>query len=98
MYVCLFDERDARPASRSPSSPSASGTATCPASSPGQRYGFRADGPWDPRTGDLFNPDKLLLDPYARAIEGELTRGPTLGRGHRQGDRNSGRLGAVRAA
>ena len=33
----------------------------------GQRYGFRADGPWDPRHGRRFNPHKLLLDPYARA-------------------------------
>ncbi len=43
-----------------------------PGVEPGQRYGFRADGPWDPPAGHLFNPDKLLLDPYARAIDGEL--------------------------
>src|SRR3954454_11044909 len=34
----------------------------------GQRYGFRADGPWDPEQGLRFNPAKLLLDPYARAV------------------------------
>ena len=37
---------------------------------PGQRYGYRVHGPWDPAQGLLFNPDKLLVDPYARAIDG----------------------------
>ncbi len=36
----------------------------------GQRYGYRVDGPWDPATGQRFNPARLLLDPYARAITG----------------------------
>ncbi|GAB4054152.1 glycogen debranching protein GlgX [Spirosoma litoris] len=35
---------------------------------PGQLYGFRVDGPYDPQAGHFFNPNKLLLDPYARAI------------------------------
>jgi len=39
---------------------------------PGQRYGFRVDGPFDPAQGQRFNPSKLLLDPYARAVEGGL--------------------------
>jgi len=39
----------------------------------GQRYGFRAQGPWQPERGRRFNPDKLLLDPYARAISGRVT-------------------------
>ncbi|MGN6129374.1 MAG: hypothetical protein ACTHOK_03445, partial [Nocardioidaceae bacterium] len=38
----------------------------------GQRYGFRADGPWDPERGRRFNPAKLLLDPYARAVAGDV--------------------------
>jgi glycogen operon protein len=38
---------------------------------PGQLYGFRVDGPWAPAAGHRFNPRKLLLDPYARAILGE---------------------------
>jgi len=37
---------------------------------PGQRYGYRVDGNWSPQTGERFNPAKLLLDPYARAITG----------------------------
>ena len=39
---------------------------------PGQRYGYRVHGPWAPADGMLFNPDKLLLDPYAKAIEGSV--------------------------
>ena len=39
----------------------------------GQRYGYRIDGPWDPQNGLRCDPSKLLLDPYAKAIEGQLT-------------------------
>ncbi|HEX9943513.1 MAG TPA: glycogen debranching protein GlgX [Thermoanaerobaculia bacterium] len=39
---------------------------------PGQRYGFRVHGPWKPAEGHRCNPNKLLLDPYARAVEGEV--------------------------
>jgi isoamylase len=39
---------------------------------PGQRYGFRVHGPWNPAEGLLCNPNKLLLDPYARALDGTL--------------------------
>jgi glycogen operon protein len=44
----------------------------------GQLYGVRADGPWDPDHGLRFNPAKLLLDPYARAITGEVQPGTTV--------------------
>ncbi|MFP3940370.1 MAG: glycogen debranching protein GlgX [Thermoanaerobaculia bacterium] len=37
---------------------------------PGQRYGYRVHGPWDPERGLRFNPSKLLLDPYTKAVEG----------------------------
>jgi isoamylase len=36
----------------------------------GQRYGFRVHGPWDPDRGHRCNPNKLLLDPYAKAVDG----------------------------
>jgi isoamylase len=39
---------------------------------PGQRYGYRVEGPYEPAGGNWFNPHKLLLDPYARAIEGTV--------------------------
>jgi glycogen operon protein len=48
----------------------------------GQRYGFRVSGPWAPHDGMRYNPAKLLLDPYARAIEGEVTWVPEV-YGHR---------------
>ncbi len=45
---------------------------------PGQRYGFRVHGPWAPEHGQRCNPAKLLLDPYARAIEGNIEWGQSL--------------------
>ncbi|HET8603739.1 MAG TPA: glycogen debranching protein GlgX [Marmoricola sp.] len=39
---------------------------------PGQRYGYRVHGPWDPAKGLRCNPNKLLLDPYAKATRGEI--------------------------
>ena len=43
-----------------------------PGVGPGQRYGFRVDGPYEPVHGLRCNPAKLLVDPYARAIDGQL--------------------------
>jgi glycogen operon protein len=43
-----------------------------PGLSPGHRYGFRMNGPYDPGNGKRFNPSKLLIDPYAQAIEGDV--------------------------
>ncbi|MCT9091505.1 glycogen debranching protein GlgX [Streptomyces sp. ASQP_92] len=45
---------------------------------PGQRYGFRVHGRWDPWTGARWNPAKLLLDPYARAVDGDFTLPPEV--------------------
>jgi isoamylase len=52
---------------------------------PGQHYGFRVHGPWDPARGLRCNPNKLLLDPYARAIEGEVEWDPAVF-GYRTGE------------
>ncbi len=43
---------------------------------PGQRYGYRVHGPYDPHAGQRCNPNKLLLDPYAKAIDGTIELGP----------------------
>jgi isoamylase len=43
-----------------------------PDARPGQLYGYRAHGPYEPEGGHRFNPAKLLIDPYARALAGEL--------------------------
>jgi isoamylase len=56
-----------------------------PGVGPGQAYGYRMSGPWDPRQGLRYNPAKLLLDPYARAISGEVRFGPEV-LGHRPDD------------
>jgi len=45
---------------------------------PGQRYGYRVHGPFDPDNGDRFNPNKLLLDPYAKATTGRIDWDPSL--------------------
>ena len=44
----------------------------------GQKYGFRAHGPWNPGEGRRFNPSQLLIDPYARAIDGDLVWDPAV--------------------
>ncbi|HSO65581.1 MAG TPA: alpha-amylase family glycosyl hydrolase, partial [Ornithinibacter sp.] len=49
-----------------------------PGIGPGQRYNVRASGEWDPDRGLRHNDHKLLLDPYARALEGEVAWGPEV--------------------
>jgi isoamylase len=76
--VCLFDEQGEE--TRLELTEHALGVwhGRLPGVGRGQRYGFRADGPWDPGHSRRFNPAKLLLDPYARAITGELVFDPAL--------------------
>ncbi len=50
--------------------------ARVPGVRPGQRYGFRAHGPWEPAYGLRYNPAKLLVDPYARGLAGTVGYGP----------------------
>ena len=49
-----------------------------PGLQPGQRYGFRVHGPYEPSRGDRCNPAKLLLDPYAKAIDGQIANDESL--------------------
>ncbi|MGD1867357.1 MAG: glycogen debranching protein GlgX [Phormidesmis sp.] len=49
-----------------------------PSVKPGQQYGFRVHGPFDPENGHRFNPNKLLIDPYALAIAGNVTPGQSI--------------------
>jgi isoamylase len=71
--VCLFDA-NGNEAARIPLEETTNRVwhGYVPRVAPGQRYGFRADGPFQPEAGDRWNSSKLLLDPYARAIAGEL--------------------------
>src|SRR5262249_33675516 len=54
---------------------------------PGQLYGYRVQGPWAPSEGHRFNPAKLLIDPYARALSGPVPTSPALS-GHDPSDPN----------
>jgi isoamylase len=54
----------------------------------GQRYGFRVNGPWDPRAGLWANEAKLLLDPWSKAIDGDYN-GASSACAHLPGDRNA---------
>lgn len=59
-----------------------------PGGKPGQRYGFRVHGPFDPAQGLRFNPNKLLLDPAARAVEGPVADDPYLHGGYDRPDQH----------
>ncbi|WP_406280948.1 glycogen debranching protein GlgX [Embleya sp. NBC_00896] len=56
-----------------------------PGLQPGQRYGYRVHGPWEPRRGIRCNPAKLLLDPYGKAFDGDIRWGQSVF-GYRFGD------------
>src|ERR1700761_9419436 len=49
-----------------------------PGIGPGQRYGFRVGGPYHPSLGVFHNPNKLIVDPYARAIDGDFIDNPAV--------------------
>ncbi|NEQ76133.1 MAG: glycogen debranching protein GlgX [Okeania sp. SIO2C9] len=49
-----------------------------PGIGPGQRYGFRVHGPYEPSQGHRFNANKLLIDPYAKAIDGDILYGQEI--------------------
>jgi isoamylase len=49
-----------------------------PGIEPGQRYGYRVHGPYDPTRGQRCNPHKLLIDPYAKAIDGDVDWDPAV--------------------
>ncbi|GAB3755410.1 glycogen debranching protein GlgX [Yimella radicis] len=76
--LCLFDESGTE--SRVPLTRHRGGV-WCGAVAgvgPGTRYAYRAEGPWRPEEGLRYNPSKLLLDPYGRAVDGEVRWNPTV--------------------
>ena len=70
--LCLFDAEDARRAIELTERTSFNWHCYLPGVHAGQRYGYRVHGPYDPQSGQRFNPAKLLMDPYAKSIEGPI--------------------------
>jgi isoamylase len=72
--LCLFDPSGQRETSRLalPEYTNEIWHGYLPEAQPGQRYGYRVHGPYDPTNGHRFNAHKLLIDPYAKALDGAL--------------------------
>jgi len=69
--LCLFDESGHEQRIELPEHGGYVWHGYLPGIGPGQRYAYRVHGPWAPEQGQRCNPAKLLLDPYAKAIEGQ---------------------------
>ena len=78
--LCLFDGRGGGTETRVPLTETTYHVwhGYLPRIGPGQRYGYRVHGPYRPRDGLRYNPAKLLLDPYARAVDGGFTPHPAV--------------------
>jgi isoamylase len=75
VLLCLFDADGGETQVPLPERDGDVWHAFVPGVRPGQAYGYRATGPYEPRRGLRYNPAKLLLDPYARAIAGDVRFG-----------------------
>src|SRR5215212_4255846 len=78
--LCLFDERGERELERIalPEYTDAVWHGYVPEARPGTTYRYRVHGPYEPAAGHRFNPNKLLLDPYAKQIAGRIKWNPAL--------------------
>lgn len=76
--LCLFDDQDHETRIEMTEQNSYVWHNYLPGIQPGQRYGYRVYGPYDPNRGLRCNPNKLLLDPYAYAIEGNIDSDESL--------------------
>ena len=70
--LCLFDEAGNETRIDLPEVTAFCWHGYLPNVAPGQRYGYRVHGPWNPAEGHRCNPVKLLLDPYAKTVVGEV--------------------------
>jgi isoamylase len=70
--LCLFDAEDRETRIALTEREAFNWHCYIPGIGPGQRYGYRVHGEYDPASGHRFNPHKLLIDPYAKAIEGPV--------------------------
>ncbi len=76
--VCLFDAEGNEARVELPERTAHVFHGFLPDVGPGQRYGLRVHGPWDPAAGLRCNPAKLLLDPHATAIDGDVVWGESV--------------------
>ena len=76
--LCLFDDAGAETRLVLPERDGDVRHGYVPGVGAGQAYGYRVAGPFDPARGMRFDPSKLLLDPYARAIDGEVRFAPAV--------------------
>ncbi|MET0433368.1 MAG: glycogen debranching protein GlgX [Cellulomonas sp.] len=76
--LCLFDEAGNETRVDLPEVDAFVWHGYVPALQPGTRYGYRVHGPYDPAQGHRCDPSKLLLDPYAKAIDGQIDNDPSL--------------------
>jgi isoamylase len=76
--LCLFDDEGKEQRVQLPEMDGFVWHGFLPGIHPGQRYGYRVYGPYDPAQGLRCNPNKLLLDPYAKAIEGAVDWDPSV--------------------
>ena len=83
--LCLFDDAGHETRVTLPEQTAYCHHGYVPGVTPGQRYGYRVHGVWDPASGRRANPAKLLLDPYAQAIEGRVRWSPAVW-AHREHD------------
>jgi glycogen operon protein len=72
VQLCLYDEAGAETRIDVEERTAFNWHCYLPGVGPGQQYGYRVHGPYAPREGHRFNPNKLVLDPYAKAITGEV--------------------------
>ncbi len=70
--LCLFDDQDREERIDVRQQTAHNWHVYLPGVGPGQRYGYRVDGAWEPEQGHRFNPAKLLIDPYAKSIDGPI--------------------------
>jgi glycogen debranching enzyme GlgX len=78
VWVCVFDDEGGERRHQLTEQSLGIWHGAVPGVPVGTRYGYRVDGPWEPAAGLRFNVDKLLLDPFARAVTGGLTLDPAI--------------------
>ena len=86
--LCLFDESGRETRVAMPEVTGHCWHCYLPGVEPGQHYGYRVRGPWDPQQGHRCNPAKLLLDPYAKSIVGDIAWDEAVFPYHFNGDPN----------